>query len=102
LPVTPGAISPQLFGLFARKVRTILMMNELRETHIALSGYIHDISSRLRNERGAALVEYSLLVALLALVAFAAIAGFGATVGQDFSEINSDLVRGVENNPQTN
>lgn len=45
----------------------------------------------IRNERGAAMVEYSLLVALIAVVAIAAIKVLGGQVSQEFSGINSDI-----------
>lgn len=44
-----------------------------------------------RTERGAAMVEYSLLVALIAVVAIAAIKVLGGQVSQEFSQINSDI-----------
>lgn len=45
----------------------------------------------VRHERGAAMVEYSLLVALIAVVAIAAIKVLGGQVSQEFSEINSGV-----------
>ena len=45
------------------------------------------------------MVEYALLVALIALVAIVAISTFGQTLGGEFTEINSDFVDGVDNNP---
>ena len=45
----------------------------------------------LRHERGAAMVEYSLLVALIAVVAIAAIKVLGGQVSSEFSDINSNI-----------
>lgn len=45
----------------------------------------------IRNERGAAMVEYSLLIALIAVIAIAALKLVGGQVSQDFSEINSKV-----------
>jgi pilus assembly protein Flp/PilA len=45
----------------------------------------------LRHERGAAMVEYSLLIALIAVVAIAAITLLGEQVSTEFSEIDSKI-----------
>ena len=45
----------------------------------------------LRHERGAAMVEYGLLVALIAIVAIAAIKVLGGQVSGEFSDINSNI-----------
>lgn len=42
-------------------------------------------------EKGASLVEYALLVALIAVVAIAAVRLLGNTVSQQFSAISSNL-----------
>jgi pilus assembly protein Flp/PilA len=50
------------------------------------------ISARLaRNEQGAALVEYALLVALIAVVCIAAITFIGTATSSKFSEVGSKL-----------
>ena len=46
----------------------------------------------LSNEKGASLVEYSLLVLLIAIVALAAVAYFGDELSSTYSDINSNLV----------
>jgi pilus assembly protein Flp/PilA len=46
----------------------------------------------LTNEKGASLVEYSLLVLLIAIVALAAVAYFGNELSSTYSDINSNLV----------
>ena len=43
------------------------------------------------SERGAAMVEYALLLALIAIVAIAALSTLGETVSGQFSEVNSAL-----------
>jgi pilus assembly protein Flp/PilA len=46
----------------------------------------------LTKEKGASLVEYSLLVLLIAIVALAAVAYFGDELSSTYSDINSNLV----------
>jgi pilus assembly protein Flp/PilA len=46
----------------------------------------------LASERGASMVEYSLLVVLIALVALVAVTYFGSSLSGTYSEINSNLV----------
>jgi pilus assembly protein Flp/PilA len=48
------------------------------------------------NEDGASLVEYSLLVALIALVSIAAVTGTGSSVNTAFGTINSYLQNAVK------
>ena len=43
------------------------------------------------DERGAALVEYALLVALIAVVAIIALTALGKGVESKFTEVNSEL-----------
>lgn len=45
-----------------------------------------------RRQKGASLVEYALLVALIAVIAIAAVRVLGRQVSTEFSEINSALV----------
>jgi pilus assembly protein Flp/PilA len=42
-------------------------------------------------ERGASLVEYALLVALIAVVAIAAVRALGTSVSKQFSAINAEI-----------
>jgi pilus assembly protein Flp/PilA len=44
-----------------------------------------------KDERGAALVEYGMLVGLIAVVCIAAVRTLGATVNTVFTTINTDL-----------
>ena len=49
------------------------------------------IKAHTKTERGAAMVEYALLVALIAIVAIAALNILGQQVSTNFSEIDSQL-----------
>jgi len=46
----------------------------------------------LRNEKGASMVEYSLLVLLIAIVAIVAVTVAGAELSETYSDIGSNLV----------
>ena len=54
---------------------------------LPLSACLH----RLTGERGASLVEYALLVALIAIVCFAALVTLGAQVNSTYVSIGSSL-----------
>lgn len=43
------------------------------------------------DERGASLVEYALMLALIAMVCIAAVSALGETVSGSFSEMDSEL-----------
>jgi len=45
-----------------------------------------------KQERGASMVEYALLVVMIALVALAAVAIAGSELSETYSEISSNLV----------
>jgi Flp pilus assembly pilin Flp len=47
---------------------------------------------RVMDERGASLVEYSLLVALIAIDAFAAMAFFGESVSSSYGDSSSQII----------
>lgn len=49
------------------------------------------LKAHAKTERGAAMVEYALLVALIAIVAIAALRILGQQVSENFSEIDSEL-----------
>lgn len=49
------------------------------------------VTSRIDDERGASLVEYALLVALIAIVCIAAVTALGESASSKFSEIDSGL-----------
>ena len=62
-----------------------------RAVHLPLSLWLR-LTVR-HDERGANLVEYALLVALIALVAFAAVASLGDTLPGEFSSAAEPLQR---------
>ncbi len=47
--------------------------------------------SRIASDEGASLVEYSLLVALIAVVALLAITSFGGNLSEKYSEIAATI-----------
>ena len=47
----------------------------------------------LNSDKGASMVEYSLLVVLIAIVAWVAVDLAGSALSETYSEIGSDLVR---------
>lgn len=47
--------------------------------------------SRIRNERGASMVEYALLLALVAVIAIAGITLFGTAVADSFQSSNDSI-----------
>jgi len=49
------------------------------------------LKAHTKSERGAAMVEYALLLALIAIVAIAALKVLGETVSGEFSDIDSGL-----------
>ena len=49
------------------------------------------LATRSGDERGASLVEYALLLALIAMVCIAAVTALGDTTSSSFSEITSML-----------
>jgi Flp pilus assembly pilin Flp len=58
---------------------------------MALVNYIRSIRSFVKDESGQDLLEYALLVALIALVAFGAVTAAGISVNQIFSSIAGQL-----------
>ncbi len=49
------------------------------------------ISSHIDNDRGASLVEYALLVALIAVVCIAAVTALGNSASSKFSQVGSSI-----------
>lgn len=49
------------------------------------------IQARIKSDRGASLVEYALLVALIAVVCIVAISFLGNAASQEFSSVGSSL-----------
>jgi Flp pilus assembly pilin Flp len=58
---------------------------------IALQAWLGQHLGRARDDRGAGLVEYSLLVAAIALVCFAAVQFFGGGVDTMLTESNGSI-----------
>lgn len=58
---------------------------------MALINYIRSIRSFAKDESGQDLLEYALLVALIAIVAFAAVQSAGSSVNAIFSAIAGSL-----------
>lgn len=65
-----------------------MMIEHTRRTFLRLTETMRSHMS----DRGATMVEYALLVVLLALVSISAIAVFGNTVGVQFSDISSSVI----------
>ena len=56
---------------------------------------VHYLQARLnlKDERGAALVEYALLLALIAVVCIVAIGAIGTQANKEFEEIGASLAK---------
>lgn len=57
-----------------------------------LKRVLHDVSSNLRSARGQTLVEYALILMLIAMVVIFVLMGLGQTVNSTYSKINSGVV----------
>lgn len=57
----------------------------MRAVWIRVASYLHS------EERGASLIEYSLLIALIALAAFVAVAFFGSELSTEYSDISNTM-----------
>ena len=49
------------------------------------------IDRKTLSERGASMVEYALLLALIAIVAIGGITSFGSGLGAEYDDINSEI-----------
>ena len=49
------------------------------------------IQARMDDERGASLVEYALLVALIAVVCIAAVTALGSAASENFNEVATEI-----------
>ena len=54
-------------------------------------------TSRIADERGASLVEYALLVALIAVVCIAAVSALGGTISDNFDSVSSTMANNGAN-----
>ena len=59
---------------------------------MSVFGYLTNVLHRTADDQtGASLVEYALLVSLIALVAFAAVAAFGGALSTEYSGIADSM-----------
>jgi pilus assembly protein Flp/PilA len=58
---------------------------------VTMKNLKHYIKKLSKNEDGATMVEYAIMVALIAIVSIAVITGLGKEVNQTFSVVNSAL-----------
>jgi pilus assembly protein Flp/PilA len=58
-------------------------------TYVAVKGLRGTLLERARTERGASMVEYALLVGLIAVVAVIAVAALGSGISNLFSNTNT-------------
>lgn len=63
-------------------------MTQLTMLYLNVVGWFQD---RERDERGASLVEYALLLVLIAVVAIAALTFLGGTVANTFNNVANNL-----------
>ena len=66
-----------------------MIISLVRATHIFLSGTF----ARPNSERGASMVEYALLVALLSIAVIGGLTFFGGNVNEGFENIGSEVER---------
>jgi len=59
--------------------------------YLRLQAWFTDLGERARQERGATLVEYGLLVALIAAVAILVVTTLGKKVSNAFSSVNDNM-----------
>ena len=71
-----------------------MFINQARETHIKVSTLLRTLQGHTKSDRGAAMVEYALLVALIAVVAPPLYAGSVPEPAATFSSAE-DVSRGV-------
>jgi pilus assembly protein Flp/PilA len=53
------------------------------------------VSRFARNDEGASLVEYGMLLGLIAVVCIVAVQGLGITINEVFSDINADIAKAL-------
>ncbi len=80
---------------FRKTCRSFFLMATVEET-TPLSTYLQTFSAlfvrlQTRSERGAALLEYALLVSLIAVVCIASVSYFGQSISYQASEIGSAI-----------
>ncbi len=68
------------------------MISKLRTAHNLTAVRLSNLA-QIDSERGASMVEYALLVALLAIAVLGGLTAFGSELGVEFEEINSEVER---------
>ena len=63
------------------------MMNRANAIAIRISTWV----SSMREQNGASMVEYAILISLIAVVALIAVAVFGRAVSSEFSDISGSV-----------
>lgn len=76
-------------GLFGVREGNIQMTQLFLNAFFAVRGFHGNLLERARTERGASMVEYALLVGLIAVVAVVAIAALGGGISHLFSNANT-------------
>ena len=85
---TSGKCSGNRPGLFGVREGNIQMTELFMNAFFAVRGFHGNLLERARTERGASMVEYALLVGLIAVVAVVAIAALGGGISGLFSNAN--------------
>jgi len=67
------------------------MLGDVSSSPNALNQRFHAIRGVLADDRGASMIEYALLVALIAIIAIAAINLTGNEVSESFRDVASEL-----------
>ena len=76
-------------GPFGVREGNIQMTQLFLNAFIAVRGFHGNLLERARTERGASMVEYALLVGLIAVVAVVAVAALGGGISHLFSNANT-------------
>jgi len=95
------------FALLVRSCSIVreLQVSQMRPQSVELERHLNDMTELLvrlqnritdRDERGAAMAEYGLLLALIALAAIAVLALFGGSISDVFSSANNRLNDGID------
>lgn len=74
-------------GLF----KTVIKKKQEKKMLTHYRAMITMLTSHIKSDRGASMVEYALLVGLIAVVAIVGVAALGGRINQRFSEVSSRL-----------
>jgi pilus assembly protein Flp/PilA len=86
---TSNGISDNRSGLFGVREGNIQMTELFLNAFFAVRGFHGNLLERARTERGASMVEYALLVGLIAVVAVVAVSFLGKGISGLFSNANT-------------